>query len=127
MDNIHEINIFDIEDIIANKIHIEQRLIEHGEIEDKLSIKDFVTKYLNMNNVYMYKQTDVIPFTVTRIADEDYLIICAENKDSHKRLSNVLKRIDYNVSKLKSIDVYRDASINDFDNVFYINNKIYVI
>ena len=127
MKEIKEINLFDVEDIISNKLTIEQKLIERGDIEEKLTLQDFITKYLVTTDVYMYKQQQPVPFTLTKIADDDYLIICTDNKDHHNRLTKLLKRIDYKLSKLKPIDVYKDNTINDFDNVFYINNQIYVI
>lgn len=127
MKEIKEINLFDVEDIISNKLVIEQKLIERGDIEEKLTLQDFITKYLITNDVYIYKQQQAIPFTLTKIADDDYLIICSENKEYHDKLTKLLKRIDYKLSKLKPIDIYKDNTINDFDNVFYINNQIYVI
>ena len=114
MKEIKEINLFDVEDIIANKLVIEQKLIERGDIEEKLTLQDFITKYLVTTDVYMYKQQQPVPFTLTKIADDDYLIICTDNKEHHNKLTKIL-------------NVYKDNTINDFDNIFYIKNKIYVI
>ena len=126
MKDIHEINLFDVEDLISSKVMIEQKLIDKGYINEKLSLQDFVAKYISIDNIYMYKQNESVPFVISNIADDDYLIICTENKEYKNKLTTILKRINYDLSKLHSIDEFPDKTILDFDNVFYINGKIYI-
>lgn len=118
-------NLSNIEEIFLCKIYIESILLENNEIEEKMELQDFISKYMNVSNKVYMKNSTIIPFEIYDFYDE-IIIIITENtyKDI---LVDELKKIEYNLSNLKVIpnNVLFNMFSEDEDNknLFIINNK----
>lgn len=118
-------NLSNIEEIFLCKIYIESILLENNEIEEKMELQDFISKYMNVSNKVYMKNSTIIPFEMYDFYDE-IIIIITENtyKDI---LVDELKKIEYNLSNLKVIpnNVLFNMFSEDEDNknLFIINNK----
>jgi len=96
------INITDIEDLISTKIEIDKILLEHKDIEKKMSIQEYMDKYCTLNKYAYNCCGDVIPFAYYNVYGNEYLFI-TEESDNINELINKLKEIKFDYNKLKQI------------------------
>lgn len=116
-------NLSNIEEIFLCKTYIESVLLNKNEIEEKMELQDFITKYMNVSNKVYMKNSIIIPFEIYNLYDE-IIIIITEN--IHKDiLINELNKIEYNLSNLKTIpnNILFNMFTEDNQNFFIINNK----
>ena len=123
----------EIEDFVIAKTKIEQPLIESEKIKKKMSITEFI-EYIDLtNNVYCVanKEHSVIPFVINKPTNNDLVVLYSstcENKyiDEFKK---DLERINFNLSKLKSIsqlDILNNIIDLNKQNYFIINQQFYI-
>ena len=118
------VNVGDIEDLVLCKHEIELDLIAQNKLAEKMSLSDFISKYLNFgNNVYMIDEKNIYPFTFINSSKDKYLFITeSPNSENSKKFINELKKINFNLSVLN--DVPQDELMNNIpsENVFIIDS-----
>ena len=123
------INITDIEDLISAKMEIDKLLIEHKDIEEKMSIQEYMNKYCTLNAYAYCYYGEVIPYAYYNIYDNEYLFII-EKSDNLEKLINTLQNIQFDYTKLKEMS-HSDIieKYQDYENATYfiINGKYYDI
>lgn len=120
------VNINDIEELVIAKYKIEEKLIEDGKLEQKMSINDFLINYAQVNYVYKFKNL-MIPFGYNKINNIDYLFVITKNEDELNILTNKLKLLRYNLSNMVKVD-YNELMINehiDEEDFIIFNNNYY--
>lgn len=120
------VNINDIEELVIAKYKIEEKLIEDGKLEQKMSINDFLVNYAQVNYVYKFKNL-MIPFGYNKINNIDYLFVITKNEDELNILTNKLKLLRYNLSNMVKVD-YNELMINehiDEEDFIIFNNNYY--
>lgn len=117
------VNVGDIEDLVLCKHEIELELISQNKLSEKMSLSDFISKYLSFgNNVYMINEKDIYPFALINSSKDRYLFVTeSPNSENSKRFINTLRQINFNLSALN--DVPQDELMNNIpsENVFIIN------
>ena len=117
------VNVGDIEDLVLCKHEIELELISQNKLSEKMSLSDFISKYLSFgNNVYIINEKDIYPFALINSSKDRYLFITeSPNSENSKRFINKLRQINFNLSTLN--DVPQDELMNNIpsENVFIIN------
>lgn len=117
------VNVGDIEDLVLCKHEIELDLISQNKLSEKMSLSDFISKYLSFgNNVYIINEKDIYPFALINSSKDRYLFVTeSPNSENSKRFINTLRQINFNLSALN--DVPQDELMNNIpsENVFIIN------
>lgn len=94
----------DIEAVVLAKYHIENELIEQGKITEKMSLGDFIGKFIKMtDNIAVYNMTtttDVVPFFIYNTANNKFIFFAEKNDFSEQTITK-LKKINFDISKLK--------------------------
>lgn len=120
------VNITDIEDLISAKLEIDKYLLENDMEKEKMTLEQYMTNYVVVNNLYMDHGKNV-PFSIIKLdKDHEYLYIT----ENYEKLINILKGYDYDLTKLKQISM--PTLISNYENVnemelFVINNKYYKV
>jgi len=98
------VNIADIEDLIIAKYHIDNERINDGEIDGRSDLNEFISTYGNVskNTVIfdVYENPRVVSFNIIKTKKDIYLFISG-NDDDIKVVDDNLKKIDYDLTKLK--------------------------
>lgn len=100
----HIVHIDDIEELIIAKYFIEQYLIKEKKLENKMSIQDFVSQFLEMNTsmaIYnVFSKVEIVPFFIYQYENEIYVFFTEKNDLSEKTYS-FLKSNNFDISNLK--------------------------
>lgn len=97
------VDITDIEDLILCKHEIDCTLIEHGDLEQKMQLQEFMSKYVNLNTSAYINKGEVIGFSYIDIYGKQFLLVQERNEEQIETISNVLKKISYDFSNLKKV------------------------
>ncbi len=100
----HVIYMDNIEDIVLTKYFIETKLTEKNESFEKMSLNDFIGKFIDMTKtVAAYNInsaiSDVVPFFIY-VLDNDRYIFFVEKNDKTNLTLKKLQSINYDLSKL---------------------------
>lgn len=97
----------DIEAVVLAKYHIENELIEQGKITEKMSLGDFIGKFIKMtDNTAVYNMTtttDVVPFFMYKTSNTIFIFFAEKNDFSEQTITK-LKKINFDLSKLKGYE-----------------------
>ena len=120
MDNkITFVNINDIEDLIIAKIQIDK---DDPNITDRSDLTEFIKKYCTLNCILTNNEIS-IPFNIINIFFKRYLFYSSNSKETTKVLIDTLKKIDYDISKLKP-KAYTDLLTNP---IYEDKTKYYIM
>lgn len=111
------VNVNDIEDLIINKYFIEQKLLEDGVIEEKHTLKEFISKYARVDYIYKFKNIN-IPFGINEINNEKYLFVINNDKNLIDILMKKLKSIKYDLNNLTRVSyesLMKSENLNEED------------
>lgn len=111
------VNVNDIEDLIVNKYFIEQKLLENGVIEEKHTLKEFISKYARVDYIYKFKNIN-IPFGINEINNEKYLFVINNDKNLIDILMKKLKSIKYDLNNLRRVNyesLMKSENLNEED------------
>lgn len=97
------VDITDIEDLILCKHEIDCALIEHGDLEQKMQLQEFMSKYVNLNSSAYINKGEVIGFSYIDVYGKQFLLVQERNEEQIETISNVLKKISYDFSNLKKV------------------------
>lgn len=97
------VHIDDIEELVLAKHFIECNLMKNNEIDDKMSLAEFLQKFINMTtNVAIYNLTTspkIVPFYIYEYENNRYVFLDSSNQYSDLTISK-LKKLNYNLDKL---------------------------
>ena len=118
------VDISNIEELVIAKLEIEKYLMSMNKIKEKLSLDEFITKYLDFSsNVFIYnydnKET-IYPFSIIDINSNKYIFVINENSTILNKFMKIMKDINFDFSLLKNIDYDK---VNEEDYYFIIDNK----
>jgi len=122
----------EIEDFVIAKNKIESHLIENGQIEKKMSIKEFFDYIDLSNSIFMFndKDNNVIAFNIYPTEQKDeYVVVFSSSLTNNKLIDEFklsLANIKYNLSNLKhytQLDLL-NGILSD-KRCFIINNEFY--
>ena len=111
------VNVNDIEDLIVNKYFIEQKLLENGIIEEKHTLREFISKYARVDYIYKFKNIN-IPFGINEINNEKYLFVINNDKNLIDILMKKLKSIKYDLNNLTRVNyesLMKSENLNEED------------
>ena len=97
------VHIDDIEELVIAKYFIECDLIKNNEIDDKMTIAEFIQKFINMTtNVVIYNMSTspkIVPFYIYEYGDNKYVFLDNENEYSDLTIMK-LKKLKYDLTGL---------------------------
>lgn len=120
------VDITDIEDLILCKHEIDLKLIEKGDLEEKMTLPEFMQKYVNLNNMTYLEDDVMIPFAVVEVYDLKYLFVSQNTSDVDK-INSVLNKIKFDFSKLQILTNHEIMLNNQVPPMLLINGKYYKI
>ena len=99
----HIVYLDDIEDIVIAKYFIETKLLKKNEISEKMSLNNFIGKFINMSRtIAMYNvnsSPEMIPFFVYVLDDDRYIFFATKSKGADVTVEK-LKKLNYDISQL---------------------------
>ena len=122
----------EIEDFVIAKNKIESHLIENGQIEKKMSIKEFFDYIDLSNSIFMFndKDNNVIAFNIYPTEQKDeYVVVFSSSLTNDKLIDEFklsLANIKYDLNSLKhytQLDLLNGV-LSD-KRCFIINNEFY--
>ena len=122
----------EIEDFVIAKNKIESHLIENGQIEKKMSIKEFFDYIDLSNSIFMFndKDNNVIAFNIYPTEQKDEYVVVFSSSLTNDKLINEFKlslaNIKYDLNSLKhytQLDLLNGV-LSD-KRCFIINNEFY--
>ena len=119
--------ITDIEDLILAKIDIDNWLIDSGQIESKMTLETYMTKYAITDMIYLDHGKN-IPFNLIKLDEEHiYLFFTTE---VNEKLVKIIQECNYDISSLNEISI--EKIIEDYGELDELeliidDNKYYYI
>jgi len=120
------VNITDIEDLILCKHDIDLTLIEHGDIEEKMTIPEFMNKYVNLNNITYIENNNLFSFSIINVYDKEYLLVTEVNNEYINKIKKIIASIDGDFSKLKQLKNI-EITEDNWQSMLLYNGKYYQV
>ena len=119
------VNINDIEDLIIAKYEIDIILNEHGKLEGRSNLQEFINEFATPQYIYLINNLQ-IPFNYFKFENKDYLFVTNSDESEINIIKSKLKVLKYNLNNLVLLSKNDLSKMIDMNNVIIYDQKYYM-